>query len=160
MQKKDIGNDIFSGIKIRRMRVKDLKRICRIESSSFTFPWTYWLFFQEVVSPQRYYIVAELDDFVIGYAGMNWVTDEGHITTLAVDENYRNKGIGSALLRQLILKAEEKNLKYLTLEVRETNIGAQQLYMKHNFVVEGKKPQYYRNPSEDGVVMTLHLNKK
>lgn len=147
-------------IKLREMKLNDIPAVVKLEESSFPTPWTYWIFFQELVSPQRFYIVAELEGKIIGYAGMSWVLDEGHITTLAVAREYRRQGIGSKLLEQLIKKARALGLRYLTLEVRESNIPAQKLYYKYGFVVEGKRRRYYLNPREDAVIMTLYFNKE
>lgn len=144
-------------IKFREMRLNDIPAVVKLEESSFPTPWTYWIFFQELISPQRFYLVAELGGEVIGYAGMSWLLDEGHITTLAVDREHRRQGIGSMLLEKLIDRARSLGLRYLTLEVRESNIPAQKLYHKYGFVVEGKRHRYYYNPREDAVIMTLYF---
>lgn len=146
-------------VSIRNMRLQDIPEVLRVEKSSFTTPWSYWIFFQELVSPDRYYIVAETQGRLAGYAGMQWVIDEGHITNIAVKPLYRRKGIGSELLASLIKKAREKNLKFLTLEVRESNQAAINLYKKFGFKVEGVRKNYYLNPTENGIIMTLYLSK-
>lgn len=144
-------------VKIRKMNVSDIPEVLRIEESSFPAPWSYWLFFQELISPQRYYIIAEKEEKIIGYAGINWVIDEAHITTIAVIKKERRTGIASLLLERLVKRAKELNLKFLTLEVRESNIAAQLLYLKHNFKVEGRRIGYYSSPREDALIMTLYL---
>lgn len=147
-------------INFREMRLNDIPAVVKLEESSFPTPWTYWIFFQELVSLQRYYLVAEHEGEIIGYAGMSWVLDEGHITTLAVAEKHRRQGLGGMLLERLIDKARKLRLAYLTLEVRESNIPAQKLYHKYGFVVEGRRLRYYLNPREDAVIMTLYFNNK
>lgn len=144
-------------VSLRKMRISDIPEVLKIEESSFPTPWSYWLFFQELISPQRYYIVAVKEGKIVGYAGMSWVKDEAHITTIAVVKNERRKGIGSMLLEKLIDRAKELKLKFLTLEVRESNVAAQCLYLKHNFKVEGRRIGYYSNPREDALIMTLYL---
>lgn len=141
------------------MGFRDISAVVAIESQSFTHPWTYWLFFQELFSPQRYYIVAEKERKIVGYAGMGWVLGEGHITTIAVEEKERCAGIGSTLLDNIISEALNVGLIFLTLEVRESNIPAQKLYKKFGFQIEGKRRGYYDSPKEDAVIMTLYLRR-
>lgn len=144
-------------IKFRKMNLRDIPEILNIEKQSFTMPWSSWIFLQELISPDRYYIVADAEGTIVGYAGMQWVLDEGHITTIAVKEGWRRQGIGSQMLNILIGKARELNLKFLTLEVRASNVSAINLYKKLGFKAEGVRKNYYLNPREDGIIMTLHL---
>lgn len=143
--------------RIREMQLHDIPAVARIESLTFASAWSYWIFFQELITPERYYIVAEIEDKIIGYAGLSWVLDEGHITTLAVKEDFRRKKIGSKLLETLIKKAKEIGLSFVTLEVRESNTPAQELYKKFGFCVEGVRRKYYTKPQEDALIMTLYL---
>ncbi|MCX7832208.1 MAG: ribosomal protein S18-alanine N-acetyltransferase [Actinobacteria bacterium] len=143
--------------KIRKMQFKDINDILEIENESFTMPWSKWIFTQELLSPGRYYIVAEVKEKIVGYAGMQWLFDEGHITNIAVRQNWRRKGIATALLSNLIEKSKALGLKFLTLEVRVSNTAAINLYKKFGFVIEGTRLRYYINPVEDGLIMTLYL---
>lgn len=143
--------------KIRKMQLHDIADVIKIEERSFTSPWSYWIFFQELITPERFYIVAEVDGELVGYAGLMWVLDEGHITTIAVKQAFRRKGIGSKLLETLIQKAKSLNLSFLTLEVRESNKAAQKLYEKFGFKIEGVRKKYYTRPQEDALIMTLYL---
>lgn len=144
-------------ITIREMTLQDISSVLSIERRSFSLPWSYWIFFQELTFPERYYIVAELEGEIVGYAGMSWVLDEGHITTIAVRSEHRRRGIGSLLLKKLIERARKESLSFLTLEVRESNVAAQNLYKKHGFFVEGVRKRYYSRPQEDAIIMTLIL---
>lgn len=142
---------------IRKMKINDIPAVLKMEKEVFSMPWSSWIFIQELLAPERFYIVAEVEGNLIGYAGMQWVLDEAHITTLAVKKEWRRKGIGSKLLEELIKKAKEKDLKFLTLEVRASNYPAINLYKKFGFVIEGTRRRYYVNPTEDGLIMTLRL---
>lgn len=93
------------------------------------------------------------DALLIGYGGL-WVTlDEGHITVIAVDPAYRQRGVGELLLNSLIDAALEMNATALTLEVRESNIAAQQLYLKYGFTPAGRRVRYYTDNGEDALIM-------
>lgn len=144
-------------VKIRPMTLRDIDEVVKIEKQVYTWPWSPWIFFQELIAPDRYYFVAEAEGQIIGYAGLQWVLDEGHITNIAVRKEWQRRGVGSLLLENLISKAKKLNLKFLTLEVRASNKAAQKLYKKYGFVIEGIRRNYYVKPLEDAVIMTLYL---
>mgnify|MGYP005811059435 FL=1 len=104
-----------------------------------------------------HYFIAREGDEIIGYAGFWNVSGEGDITNIAVDEKYRRKHIGSALLEALIKKAAALKLELLTLEVRRSNIAAQRLYAKYGFEEIGIRKGYYSNNREDALIMTKTL---
>lgn len=145
-------------INIRRMEEKDLDRIMEIEKDSFTTPWTKESFLLEITKNQlARYIVAEIDDVVVGYGGIWIIIDEGHITNIAVESKYRGMGIGNHLVEGLILLCRSLFVNAITLEVRESNIVAQNLYKKYGFVEEGIRPKYYADDNEDAIIMWKKL---
>ena len=81
--------------------------------------------------------------------------DEGYIYNVAVAENHRKKGIGSALIRTLVTYAKKNSFSFLTLEVRESNIAARSLYEHFGFIKVGERKSYYSDPVEKAVLMTL-----
>jgi ribosomal-protein-alanine N-acetyltransferase len=91
---------------------------------------------------------------VVAYAGMWLVLDEAHITTIAVRESYRGRGMGELLLASAILAATEMGSDRVTLEVRVSNAVAQNLYRKYGFREEGLRPRYYSDNNEDAYIMT------
>ncbi len=143
---------------IRKMEEKDLDRIMEIEKKAFTTPWTKESFILEITKNQlARYIVAEIDDVVVGYGGIWLILDEGHITNIAVDTDYRKMGAGNSLVEGLIHLSMERNISAMTLEVRETNIAAQNLYKKYGFVESGIRPKYYADDNEDAIIMWKNL---
>ena len=90
---------------------------------------------------------------IVGYGGLWLNVDEGHITTIAVSPEYRGRGIGELLLNGLIDQAMTLNTDMLTLEVRVSNIVAQQLYLKYGFRPSGTRPRYYTDNNEDALIM-------
>lgn len=91
---------------------------------------------------------------LVGYGGLWLSVDEGHVTTIAVAPAYRGRGIGELLLNGLIDQALAMNADILTLEVRVSNIVAQQLYLKYGFRPFGSRPRYYTDNGEDALIMT------
>src|SRR5689334_5936014 len=97
---------------------------------------------------------------IVGYGGLWLSVDEGHITTIAVAPEYRGRGIGELALNGLIDQALALNADMLTLEVRVTNVVAQQLYLKYGFKPAGTRPRYYTDNGEDALIMwteSIHL---
>jgi ribosomal-protein-alanine N-acetyltransferase len=91
---------------------------------------------------------------LVGYGGL-WIgVDEGHITTIAVHPAYRRQGIGELLLNGLIDLGFEMHATMLTLEVRVSNVAAQNLYLKYGFVPVGQRPRYYLDNGEDAMIMS------
>lgn len=90
---------------------------------------------------------------IVGYGGLWLNVDEAHVTTIAVAPEYRGRGIGELLLNGLIDQALALNTDLLTLEVRISNIVAQQLYLKYGFRPSGTRPRYYTDNGEDALIM-------
>ncbi len=145
-------------ISFRPMAQNDLDKVLEIEKQSFVNPVSKNKLIKEISYNHlaRYYIML-LDDIIIGYFGMWIISDEGHILNIAIDPKYRGKGYGNDLLIELIKIAKENLVNKLTLEVRETNDPAKNLYKKYNFKVLGRRKDYYREPTEDALIMWLDL---
>ncbi|NLP14076.1 MAG: ribosomal protein S18-alanine N-acetyltransferase [Clostridium sp.] len=144
----------FDGIVISRMKIEDIDGVMVVEKSSFTIPWSKNALMEEVTKNKfAKYIIARVKGRVVGYAGMWKVCDEGHITNIAVHPEYRRQGIGDKLVKNLILIAEKEGIGRMTLEVRRSNIAAQNMYKKHGFVVEGFRKAYYSDNGEDAIIM-------
>ncbi len=92
---------------------------------------------------------------MVGYCGFWIAAQEAHISTIAVDPKYRERGIGQLLLVTAIEKALELDATLMSLEVRVTNFVAQNLYRKYGFKVVGRRPRYYSDNREDALIMTV-----
>ena len=90
---------------------------------------------------------------LIGYGGIWLVVDEGHITTIATAPEMRQRGVGELVLNGLIDAAQELGADVLTLEVRVSNVAAQNLYRKYGFQVQGTRRRYYTDNNEDALIM-------
>jgi len=92
--------------------------------------------------------------YIIGFAGIWVLADEAHITNIAVRQQYQRRGIGELLLISIIDLAKELKASIMTLEVRASNLAAQNLYSKYGFVQVGIRRGYYLDNREDGVLMS------
>lgn len=121
-------------ITYRRMTAADVDAVYAIELATFPTPWTLDSFHYEMRENQyAHYIVAEDETEIIGFCGMWLVIDAAQITNVAVVESARGKGIGEALMKEAIRVAREAEMEVMSLEVRVTNMVAQNLYRKLGF---------------------------
>lgn len=132
------------------------KGIALIERECFTHPWSECDICDSLDS-DTVFLACLCDGTVAGYCGMQITADGGFITNVAVLKNYRKRGIGSALLTSLASFAKEKKISAISLEVRESNFTAQSLYLKHGYKNIGIRKNFYRDPKENAIIMTLDL---
>jgi ribosomal-protein-alanine N-acetyltransferase len=141
-------------VRIVPMRRKHLREVLRIEQQEYVRPWTSTLFVSELAQrTSRKYTVATIDGAVTGYTGLMLVEDQGHVNTLTVDSSHQRKGIGSLLLIDLARSAVQAGARHLTLEVREHNEPAKELYIRFGFAPIGIRRNYYEETGEDAIVM-------
>jgi|BioPla2DNA2_1021312.scaffolds.fasta_scaffold09013_6 ribosomal-protein-alanine N-acetyltransferase len=143
-------------IEISQMVRADLESVLEIEKASFSTPWSRYAFLAELCENKRarYFVACEKEQGkVVGYVGIWLVLNEGHITTIAVHPDYRRKGIGKKLMLAAIEFAESSGVDAVTLEVRVSNTGAQNLYKQIGFISVGIRPGYYHDNREDAVIM-------
>jgi [ribosomal protein S18]-alanine N-acetyltransferase len=143
------------GIELGPMRVDDLDAVQEIERRSFRTPWPAHAYRTELETNRlAQYLVARSDGRVVGYGGIWLMADEAHITTFAVDPDWRRRGIGERLLLALLDLAIARNAHEATLEVRLSNLPARRLYEKYGFRPVGLRPRYYSDDNEDALIMT------
>jgi ribosomal-protein-alanine N-acetyltransferase len=138
------------------MRRRHLPEVLAIEAQAYPRPWSARLFEDELDRRGRSYLVARRGDRVVGYAGVLMIADDGHVATVAVDADHRRQGIGRALLLVLVEQARAMGARQLTLEVRVSNVGAQELYRAFGFAPAGARKAYYADNGEDALVMWAH----
>ncbi len=134
---------------------KDAQFIAEIERRCFSTPWTV----EQIISSEdtTAFFLAKDGEKVIGYGGMYTVLDEGYVTNIGVLPEYRRKGIGSKIVKELINFSIEKSLSFITLEVRISNVAAIELYKTFEFNEVGRRKNFYRNPTEDAFIMTRYF---
>ena len=137
------------------MNSQDLESIKNILNSDFDDFWNYNILKEEINNKNSRYLVAKLNNEVIGFAGIKIVIDEADIMNIVVKKNFRNNGIGSLLLENLINLSKSLNISSLSLEVNEKNISAISLYKKFNFKEVGKRKNYYKD--SDAILMSINF---
>lgn len=128
-----------------------------LETECFSHPWSKQSLEEELNNETSLFLVAKEENEVIGYIGMSIVIDEGYIFNVAVRESYRNKGVATALINELVTYGKKNNFSFITLEVRESNFPAISLYSKFGFIKAGERKDYYSNPKENAILMTKYL---
>ncbi|MFO7654259.1 MAG: ribosomal protein S18-alanine N-acetyltransferase [Candidatus Krumholzibacteriia bacterium] len=140
---------------VRPGHLSDLAQVERIERTSFSDAWSRGALASELTSDRlRLSLVAELGGEVAGYL-MAWrVPDQLHILNIAVRNDRRRSGVGTALLVAAAQEAAADGLFEVTLEVRRSNTGAQAFYARHGFAPTGVRPRYYPDSGEDALILT------
>jgi ribosomal-protein-alanine N-acetyltransferase len=162
---------------VEPMRLQDIEEVMGIEYASFSSPWSPRAYRHELLDNERsHYFVVRLRlterpessllararrslgvgkrPTLLGYGGFWLMASKAHISTIAVQPNWRRRGIGELLLATMLDRATELESEVVTLEVRVSNVTAQNLYQKYGFQQVGLQRQYYRDRNEDALVMS------
>ena len=135
------------------MNASHVQQIAGLEKICFSDPWSENSIASELENRLSYWLVALDGDIVTGYVGSQSVLGESDMMNVAVHPDYRRQGIAEALVTHLVQALREKGNHCLTLEVRVSNIPAIALYEKLGFTQVGRRPNYYRNPKEDALIL-------
>ncbi len=127
--------------------------IAETEKQNFSEPWSKNSILESLAHNTKFF-VAQTGDTLLGYIGLNFVLDEGYITSIAVIEEYRKKGVATKLIKACFDFAKENKLSFVSLEVRTSNKAALSLYEKMGFSKEGIRKNFYSKPNEDAIIMT------
>ena len=120
-------------IQVVTMAEEHISALAQLEKECFADPWSEKALADELTNPNAVFRVALIDEEVAGYVGMLHVLDEGDICNVAVFDKFRRRGVAIALIQHLVDYAVENQLSFITLEVRESNIGAQKFYETMGF---------------------------
>ena len=139
---------------ILQLDIGFIDEILSLERASFSAPWSYESYAYELKENAlaHYYGVFE-GSRMIAFMGFWLLGEEGHISNVAVDSEYRRQGVGEYLMRQVMLYCYAMGGKRMTLEVRQSNSGALALYHKLGFVTAGRRRAYYSDTKEDALIM-------
>lgn len=148
-------------VKIIDTEPRHIDDILELEKRCFSMPWTREQLVSQLPDDMHIFLAAEDESGgAIGYIGLMYVLDEGYISNVAVSPEHRRQGIADMLLDELRLRAQAKRLSFLTLEVRQSNMPARDLYKKHGYTEVGLRRNYYSRPTENAVLMTLFLREE
>ena len=139
------------------MTEADVAAVAELEKQCFSMPWSENSIRSELDNELSLWLVAEDQGVVCGYVGSQTVLDESDVMNVAVSESARGKGIGEALMRRLMEELYTIHSEKLTLEVRASNLPARGLYAKLGFSEVGVRKNYYRDPREDALILSISL---
>ncbi len=170
------------GYALRAMEPDDVPVVAAIDRLSFPTPWPSAAFQRELRRGNAYYYVLLRPEEevgpardrrwtdrlrslfgtvrksrIIGYVGFRQEGDAGHITTIAVQPDWRGHGFGELLLWVAMERIVDGRLDRVTLEMRPSNQVALQLYRKYGFDVKRRRPAYY-NDGDDAWVMEVSVD--
>ena len=130
---------------LEKMSLNHLENIKDTLYSEFDNFWTISTLKNELENSNTYYIIAKIDEEIVGFGGLNKILDEMQLNYIVTKKNKRNLGIASKILDNLISFANTKNITFITLEVNEKNLIAIKLYEKFGFKQIGLRKKYYNN---------------
>ena len=140
------------------MQADHIEAVAALEVQCFSTPWSPSALAAELENPLAVFLVAvDEGGFVLGYAGMHHLPEEGYVTNVAVSPDARRQGIARALLQALREYGTAHSLTRITLEVRLSNAAAIALYEGAGYTRDGVRPHFYRRPTEDAAIYSLYL---
>ena len=146
---------------VRPMTMADVERVHLIDQLSFSLPWPISSYRYELtenkasISRVAEYIIEPDSILIVGMIVTWLLVDEAHIATIAVHPNYRRSGIGKKLLSYTLQEVIDRGARMATLEVRQGNLAAYNMYTQFGLKVAGRRPRYYHDTQEDGIIMTV-----
>ena len=141
---------------IRRMTLEDVPSVIELDQKSFSLPWPERSFrFELTANPASRCWVADVDGRVVGMIVVWLIIDEAHVATLATHPDFRRRGIAKKLLSHALQHLIDEGARSSFLEVRESNISAQEMYRKFGYEASGRRPRYYKDNDEDAILMNL-----
>ena len=142
---------------IRRMTLDDIPAVVALDRLSFTLPWPERSFRFELTSnPASRCWVYNLDGKIVGTIVAWLLVDEAHIATIATHPDHRRQGIARNLLTYALRYMSREGAVTSFLEVRESNMPAQEMYREFGYEAVGLRKKYYKDTGEDAILMTLH----
>jgi len=138
---------------ISKMIGENIEPVMLLEREIFSDPWTETAFYTAINNPLYESIVAKEGEQIVGYLIYSYIPPEGEIQRIAVRTGFQKRGIGTALMENIVLFSKEQEVTAITLEVRAGNRAARNLYEHCGFVKEGVRKGYYQGPQEDAVIM-------
>ena len=145
---------------IRDAREDDLDALEKLEKICFSLPWPREALRASLPDALHEFLVIESEGALLGYISMMCVLDEGDIANIAVAPEARRRGLGRALLEEMLQRARARALSLVTLEVRAHNDAAIALYREAGFRPVGLRKAYYEKPREDALLMTLYFHEE
>ena len=135
------------------MTAAHVPQVAALERECFSDPWSQQSVASELDNPLSLWLVWVEDGVVLGYVGSQTVMDETDMMNVAVAPAARRRGIAQKLIEALVQQLQKQGSRCLSLEVRASNAPAIALYGRLGFREVGRRPNYYRHPKEDGLIL-------
>lgn len=142
-------------MEIIKLNIDDLEQIVEIENTCFSHPMSKSNLKESLINDKYFFYGVKADNRLIGYASVFIVSNEAYINNIAILECYRRQGFASKLVEQLVNISID--CEFITLEVRESNFSAINLYNKYGFEQITVRKNYYSNPTENAIIMTKYF---
>jgi ribosomal-protein-alanine N-acetyltransferase len=139
------------------MTEADIPSVAGLEQEIFPDPWPSSSFSDALANDQWNAVVAEHEGVIVGYACFMIAAGESHLTNIATAPAYRRKSVAKHLLERILSTVSERGCELLLLEVRVSNTEAIDFYRQFGFAYLYRRPEYYRHPVEDALVMIRYL---
>lgn len=146
-------------MEIVRMTAGHVAEIAALEKACFSAPWSEKSVAAELENDLALWLVALDGETVVGYVGSQSVMGWADMMNIAVHPQCRRQGVAQELVERLVAALKENDVTCLTLEVRASNEPAKALYGKLGFQQVGRRPNYYRNPKEDALILRREWGK-
>jgi len=140
-------------MEIVRMQRQHVPQVVALERECFSDPWSEQSLAGELDNPLSLWLVCQVDGEVCGYVGSQTVLGETDMMNVAVLPRARRQGIAQRLILELVVRLKQQGSRCLSLEVRPSNAPAVALYQGLGFSQVGRRPNYYRHPKEDGLIL-------
>ncbi len=140
-------------IRIFQMTAAQIPQVAALEQCCFADPWSENSVASELQNPLSLWLVAMDGERLAGYVGSQTVLGESDMMNVAVDGAYRRQSVGKMLIEALMEHLKARGSHCLTLEVRDSNTPARNLYASLGFSQIGRRKNYYRNPREDALIL-------
>lgn len=144
---------------IKRAQACHINTLKELEKDLFSDEWSAETWLGEINNNISEYVIMEVNEEIIGYAGVWLVAGEAQITRIAIVKKCQSKGFGKALLYEIIKRCKIEGAFAITLEVRESNEAAKKVYLDTGFKVQGVRHNYYQN-HESAILMWKNLKEK
>ncbi len=142
---------------VRMMEIDDLPQVMEIEEESFSVPWSKEGFFTFLTREDTMFLAVEEKGEILGYCGTLIVLDEADVLNVVVKRERRREGIGYFMMQSVMILLKEQGVRILHLEVRKGNSEALRLYERVGFVRDGLRKDYYSDPTEDAILMSMSI---
>ena len=142
--------------KVSLMSIDDLKEAYKIECEVNPSPWKYETFLSSFEVGHKG-LICKHDSEIIGFIIFSPINSEAHILSISVTKKIQSKGVGSLLLQSMLDQCAAMNYKKIFLEVRTSNLQAINFYQKFGFSKDAIRDNYYRDNSEDALLMSLSI---